>query len=94
MSFCRIFLVVLDSLGAGEMPDAAAYGDTGSDTLGNIAKAYPLRLRHFEALGLANIRPVEGLRPAESPRGSYGRCTLASPGKDTLQGIGRWREFA
>ncbi len=86
MSFCRIFLVVLDSLGAGEMPDAASYGDAGSDTLGNIAKAYPLRLPHFEALGLANIRPVEGLRPAESPLGSYGRCTLASPGKDTTTG--------
>lgn len=86
MSFCRIFLVVLDSLGVGEMPDAAAYGDTGSDTLGNIAKAYPLRLPHFEALGLGNIRPVTGLRAAESPVGSFGRCALASPGKDTTTG--------
>lgn len=86
MSFGRIFLVVLDSLGVGEMPDAAEYGDAGSDTLGNIAQAYPLRLPHFEALGLANIRPVAGLRAAESPLGCFGRCALASPGKDTTTG--------
>lgn len=86
MSFGRIFLVVLDSLGVGEMPDAAEYGDAGSDTLGNIAQAYPLRLPHFEALGLANIRPFAGLRAAESPLGCFGCCTLASPGKDTTTG--------
>lgn len=86
MSFGRIFLVVLDSLGIGEMPDAAEYGDLGSDTLGNLAKEYPLRLPHFEALGLANIRPIAGLRAAESPLGCFGRCTLASPGKDTTTG--------
>ncbi|MCC6264790.1 MAG: phosphopentomutase [Bryobacterales bacterium] len=86
MSFSRIFLVVLDSLGVGAMPDAAEYGDAGSDTLGNIAKAYPLRLPHFEALGLANIRPITGLRAVGSPLGSFGRCALASPGKDTTTG--------
>ncbi len=47
MAFRRIVWIVLDSVGIGEMPDAAAYGDVGSDTLGNIARLRPLRLRHF-----------------------------------------------
>ena len=86
MPFRRIFWIVLDSVGIGEMPDAAAYGDVGSDTLGNIAKQYPLSLPNFQALGLANIRDFEGLNAAESPSGCFGRCTLASPGKDTTTG--------
>ena len=86
MSCRRIFWIVLDSVGIGEMPDAAEYGDEGSDTLGNIATQYPLRLPHFEALGLANIRPFHGLRAATSPLGCYGSCALASPGKDTTTG--------
>ncbi|MDZ7638317.1 MAG: phosphopentomutase [Bryobacterales bacterium] len=86
MSFRRIFWIVLDSVGIGEMPDAAEYGDEGSDTLGNIATQYPLRLPHFEALGLANIRPFHGLHAVESPLGCYGSCALASPGKDTTTG--------
>lgn len=86
MSFRRIFWVVLDSVGIGEMPDAAAYGDVGSDTLGNIARQYPLRLPHFAALGLANIRPFFGLTPSDAPLGCFGRCALASPGKDTTTG--------
>ncbi|MBM3812416.1 MAG: phosphopentomutase [Acidimicrobiia bacterium] len=84
--FRRIIWVVLDSVGIGEMPDAAAYGDTGSDTLGNIARIRPLRLPNFVELGLANIRPFHGLTPAASPTGSFGRCALASPGKDTTTG--------
>ena len=86
MRFRRVFWIVLDSVGIGEMPDAAAYGDTGSDTLGNIARQYPLRLPHFEALGLANIRPFHGLTAATAPTGCFGRCALASPGKDTTTG--------
>lgn len=86
MAFRRVLWVVLDSVGIGEMPDAAAYGDTGSDTLGNIAKQRPLHLPNLCALGLANIRPFAGLEPAASPAGAYGRCALASPGKDTTTG--------
>src|ERR1051325_11668433 len=84
--FRRIIWVVLDSVGIGEMPDAAAFGDAGADTLGNIAKYRPLRLPNLTRLGLANIRPLHGLAPTEAPLGSFGKCTLASPGKDTTTG--------
>jgi phosphopentomutase len=78
--------IVLDSVGIGEMPDAAAYGDSGSDTLGNIARARPLHLPNFTRLGLANIRPLNGLQAADAPAGAFGKCALASPGKDTTTG--------
>jgi phosphopentomutase len=86
MRFRRVILIVLDSVGIGEMPDAAAYGDAGSDTLGHIALWRPLILPHFRALGLANIRPLANLPPVPEPLGSFGRCALASPGKDTTTG--------
>ena len=86
MSFRRIIWIVLDSVGIGEMPDAAKYGDVGSDTLGNIARQRPLHLPNFCDLGLANIKPLTGLAPAAEPAGAYGRCALASPGKDTTTG--------
>ncbi|MBL8239247.1 MAG: phosphopentomutase [Bryobacterales bacterium] len=84
--FQRVIWIVLDSVGIGEMPDAAAYGDEGSDTLGNIARQRPLRLPHFSKLGLANVKPLAGLPPEASPLGAFGKCTLASPGKDTTTG--------
>lgn len=84
--FRRVVWVVLDSVGIGEMPDAAAYGDAGSDTLGNIARRRVLHLPNLCALGLANIKPLVHLQPAEAPLASYGRCALASPGKDTTTG--------
>ena len=68
------------------MPDAAAYGDAGSDTLGNIARTRGLKLPNLARLGLGNIKPLAGIEPAASPAGSFGRCTLASPGKDTTTG--------
>jgi phosphopentomutase len=86
MAFRRVVWIVLDSLGIGEMPDAADYGDAGSDTLGNLARVRPLRLPNFCRLGLANIKPIEGLAPADAPLAAYGRCALASPGKDTTTG--------
>jgi phosphopentomutase len=86
MAFSRIVWIVLDSLGIGEMPDAAAYGDAGSDTLGHICERRPLTLPNLCRWGLANIRPFHGLRPAAAPIGGYGRCALASPGKDTTTG--------
>jgi phosphopentomutase len=82
----RVVLIVLDSAGIGEMPDAEQYGDSGSDTLGNIARRRRLAVPNLCALGLANIRAFEGLSPAAEPIGAYGRCALASPGKDTTTG--------
>jgi phosphopentomutase len=84
--FSRIIWIVLDSVGIGEMPDAEAYGDKGSDTLGNIARKRPLHLPHLSRLGLANIKPLTGLAPDPAPIGAYGRAALASPGKDTTTG--------
>src|SRR3954451_16145465 len=68
------------------MPDAAQYGDAGSDTLGNIARLRGLKLPNLERLGLGNIKPLTGIAPSHAPGGAYGRCTLASPGKDTTTG--------
>lgn len=85
-TFRRVIWIVLDSVGIGEMPDAAKYGDVGSDTLGNIARQRPLHLPNFCGLGLANIKPLTGLAPAAEPAGAYGKCSLASPGKDTTTG--------
>lgn len=82
----RITWIVLDSVGIGEMPDAADYGDAGSDTLGNIARQRKLSLPNLAALGLGSIRPLDGLPPASNPKGAYGKCTLKSPGKDTTTG--------
>src|SRR6185369_13769250 len=84
--FRRVVWIVLDSVGIGEMPDAADYGDAGSDTLGNIALARKLTLPNLCRLGLANIRPFAGLEPVTRPAGAFGRCALASPGKDTTTG--------
>jgi phosphopentomutase len=86
MPFDRIVWIVLDSVGIGEMPDAAAYGDAGSDTLGHIARQRPLKLPNLCRWGLANIRPFDGLTPSDAPLAAYGRCALASPGKDTTTG--------
>jgi phosphopentomutase len=86
MAFKRVIWIVLDSVGIGEMPDAAAYGDVGSDTLGNIARRRRLRLPNLCRLGLANIKPLEGLDASPNPKASYGKCMLASPGKDTTTG--------
>jgi phosphopentomutase len=86
MSFSRVVWIVLDSVGIGEMPDAEAYGDRGSDTLGNIARQRRLILPNFCRLGLANIKPLTGLNPEAEPLGAFGRCALQSPGKDTTTG--------
>jgi phosphopentomutase len=86
MSFRRIIWIVLDSVGIGEMPDAAQYGDAGSDTLGHVAQSRKLHLDNLCRLGLGNIRPLDRLPPDAAPSGAYGRCALASPGKDTTTG--------
>ena len=85
-TFNRVVWIVLDSVGIGAMPDAAAYGDVGNDTLGNIAKRRALQLPNLRRLGLANIKPLPGLCPVDFPAGAFGKCALASPGKDTTTG--------
>ena len=82
----RVTLVVLDSLGMGEMPDAAEWGDAGSDTLGHVAMHTPLVIPNLQALGLANIRPVPGVAPVPSPTARYGKMAIAGNGKDTIAG--------
>jgi phosphopentomutase len=85
--FERIVWIVLDSVGIGAMPDAPEFHDPpGADTLGNIARLRGLRLPNLARLGLGNIKPLQGIPPAAAPTGAYGRCTLASPGKDTTTG--------
>ncbi len=84
--FRRINLMVLDSAGIGEMPDAAEWGDAGSDTLGNVIDLRPISLPNLQKLGLANIRPFKNLAPSKDPIGGYGKCTLKSNGKDTTTG--------
>jgi phosphopentomutase len=85
--FQRVIWIVLDSVGIGAMPDAAHFGDpAGADTIGNIARLRGLKLPNFARLGLGNIKPLSGIAPDAAPAGAYGRCTLASPGKDTTTG--------
>lgn len=85
--FNRIHLIVLDSVGIGEAPDAEAFGDKGSDTLGHIAQAVGgLNMPNMEKLGLGNIKQAEGIAAADSPEAYYGRLQEASVGKDTMTG--------
>jgi len=81
----RVILIVLDSVGVGELPDARSYGDEGSNTLGNIAKAVPLDLPALESLGLGRIVDT-GRKTFETPRGAYGRMAERSAGKDSVTG--------
>ncbi|MGE6489895.1 phosphopentomutase [Paenisporosarcina sp. NPDC076898] len=86
-SFKRIHLVVMDSVGIGEAPDAHAFGDTGSDTLGHIAeKMNGLNMPNLEKMGLSNIRPFQGIQPVTIPSSYYGKMQEASVGKDTMTG--------
>ena len=84
--FERVIWIVLDSVGIGELPDAAEYGDVGRDTLGHIARSRPLQLPNLVRLGLANIKPLDYLTPPAQPDGSYGKGATHSPGKDTTTG--------
>lgn len=88
MSFQRIIMVVMDSVGIGAMPDADRWGDAGSNTLGNTLAATGVYLPHFHRLGLGNIAPLAGHPPLAAPTGSFGRAAIASEGKDTT--VGHW----
>ncbi|MFI5076604.1 MAG: hypothetical protein ACHQRO_04630, partial [Vicinamibacteria bacterium] len=83
----RVIVIVMDSVGIGELPDAAAYGDEGSNTLGNISAHVRLQLPTLSALGLTRL---VGLRdqpaPPVAPMAAYGRMREASPGKDSVTG--------
>ena len=80
----RVILVVLDSVGVGALPDAAAYGDEGSDTVGNIDRAVGLSVPTLRSLGLARVARLAGDAPP--PRGAAGRMAEASPGQDSVTG--------
>lgn len=80
----RVLLIVMDSVGCGELPDASNYGDEGSDTLGHIADAVPLRVPTLRSMGLARAARIGGDRPL--PIGASGRMAEASPGKDSVTG--------
>ncbi len=83
----RAAIVVLDGVGIGEAPDAAAYGDQGSDTLGNIARAVGgLDLPNLAAAGLGHIKPIAGVPAVDHPRGAWGSMTPRSHGKDSTTG--------
>ena len=83
--FARVILIVIDSLGAGELPDAAAYGDEGSDTLGNLARVVPLALPHMRELGLGRVAALNA-GPEPALAGAFGRMAEASAGKDSVTG--------
>ena len=83
----RVNLSVLDSVGCGDAPDADKYGDLGSNTLGNMARAVGgLDLPHLGRLGLGNLTGIEGVPPVADTPGAYGRLTEVSAGKDTTTG--------
>ncbi|KKE80137.1 phosphopentomutase [Bacilli bacterium] len=85
--FKRVFLIVMDSVGIGESPDAEKYNDKGADTLGHIAEHMNgLNMQNMGALGLSNIRELKGIKPADKPLAHYTKMQEASAGKDTMTG--------
>lgn len=87
MNIDRAIVIVLDSVGIGEMPDSAEYGDAGSNTLGHIAEAVGgLNLPNLAMMGLGNIAPITGVEPVENPTACFGKMAEASRGKDTDTG--------
>ena len=86
--FTRVILLVIDSAGIGELPDAAVYGDEGSNTIGNIAAQVGLAVPCLRSLGLGRVVTLNGAGPGDvqTPRGAFGRMAEASPGKDSVTG--------
>ena len=83
----RVFTIVIDSLGAGDAVDAAAFGDAGTDTLGHIAESVGnLHIPNLQKLGIANMKPLKSIAPVETPKAYYTRLNEASNGKDTMTG--------
>lgn len=84
--FNRIILIVLDSVGIGELPDAALFGDEGSDTLGHVSELTGVKLPNMGRLGLGNIKSLASVPPVGHPMGFYGKMAERSAGKDTTTG--------
>jgi phosphopentomutase len=83
----RVILIVLDSVGCGELPDADRYGDTGADTLGNTARFVGgMTLPYLQKYGIGNLTTILGVPPVARPAGAYGKMEEASAGKDTTTG--------
>ena len=82
----RAIVIVLDSVGIGELPDAAAYGDQGSNTLGNIGRAVPLNIPTLAALGLSRVVSLPGVPLPALPLAAFGRMAERSAGKDSVTG--------
>ncbi|MFE4045332.1 phosphopentomutase [Priestia sp. YIM B13490] len=86
-TYKRVFLIVMDSVGIGESPDAEKYNDKGADTFGHIAEhCNGLRMPNMAKLGLSNIREIKGIDKAEKPLAYYTKMQEASAGKDTMTG--------
>lgn len=87
MRFNRVFVIVLDSLGIGPMADSARFDDAGADTLGHISETVEhLDIPNLQRLGLANLKPLKQVKPAEHPEGYFMAMNEASNGKDTMTG--------
>ena len=87
MRFNRVFVIVLDSLGIGPMADSARFDDTGADTLGHISETVEhLDIPNLQRLGLANLKALKQVKPAEHPEGYFMAMNEASTGKDTMTG--------
>jgi phosphopentomutase len=84
--FSRAIVIVLDSVGIGELPDAALYQDEGSNTLGNIAAHAPLNIPNLAAMGLSRLVDLKGTPPVAAPTAAYGRMAECSKGKDSVTG--------
>jgi phosphopentomutase len=86
----RVILIVMDGVGCGEMPDADAFGDSGSNTIGNVAQHFPdgLDLPNMGELGLGNIISIRGVPRVSKPAGAFGKAAEAGPAKDTT--LGHW----
>ncbi|GAB6088796.1 phosphopentomutase [Spirochaeta dissipatitropha] len=84
----RVFIIVLDSLGVGYLPDAEEYGDLGANTLGHIDDSLELKLPVLESCGLGNILPLRGVSAVDNPRASWGRAASVTKGKDST--VGHW----
>ena len=86
MTFDRIHLLVMDSVGIGEAADAKEFGDVGSNTLGNIANTVGLKLPNLTKMGLGNIAPIKGIEPVENATAYFTKLEEVSAGKDTMTG--------
>jgi phosphopentomutase len=84
--FTRAIVIVLDSVGIGELPDAAQYGDQDSNTLGHIAARVRLQIPELSRLGISRVLPLRGIAVPDHPAAAFGRMAEASPGKDSVTG--------